>query len=203
MLRLGHITQVLVVRADNPAADLPAFIAGLRAGRERVFYGAGSSGNLLPSATLTRHLNADAEVVTYRSPPQALTDLIAGRFPFMFIDLSAAMGAIRGGQVRPLAISSHRPSPNLPGVPSLNTVVPDFAFETWFGMYLPAGAPAAIVTRLGGAVREVLSREEVWARLAPMGFERSTGSAEELAVTTAADVARWRVAARDLAIEPE
>ena len=203
VLRLGHITQVLVVRADNPAQDLAGLVRNLRAAGGRVLYGSGSSGNLLPMASLLRHIGVEHEAVTYRSPPQALTDLIAGQIGMMFIDLSAAMGAIRGGQVRALAISSHRPSPNLPGVPSLDTVVPGFSFETWFGMYLPANAPAPIVARLGQATREVLARPETWARLAPMGFEQSTGSAEDLAATTAADVERWRVAVRNLGIEPE
>jgi tripartite-type tricarboxylate transporter receptor subunit TctC len=203
VLRLGHITQVLVVRADHPAGDLAAFVAHLRGATGRLFYGSGSSGNLLPAASLLRHAGAEAQLVTYRSPPQALTDLIGGQIGFMFIDLSAAMGAIRAGTVRALAISSTRPSPNLPGIPSLATVMPDFGFETWFGMYLPANAPPAIVARLAEATHAVLERPEVWARLAPMGFERSAGNAAELARTTAADVARWRRAVQELGIEPE
>lgn len=203
VLRLGHITQVLVVRADHPARDLDGLVAWVRAAQRPVLYGSGSSGNLLPAASLLRHLGSDNEAITYRSPPQALTDLIGGRFPFMFIDLSAAMASIRGGQVRAISISSHRPSANLPGVPSLNAVVPNFSFETWFGMYLPAGTPAPIVTRLGQATSTVLGRDDVWARLSPMGFERSTGNAADLAAITASDVARWRQAVRDLGIEPQ
>lgn len=203
VLRLGHITQVLVVRADHPARDLDGLVAWVRAAQRPVLYGSGSSGNLLPAASLLRHVGIESEAVSYRSPPQALTDLIGGRFPFMFIDLSAAMPSIRGGQVRPIAISSHRPSANLPGVPGLNTVVPNFSFETWFGMYLPARTPAAIVARLGDATNAVLGRDEVWARLSPMGFERSTGSAADLAAITAADVALWRQAVQDLGITPE
>jgi tripartite-type tricarboxylate transporter receptor subunit TctC len=203
VLRLGHITQVLVVRADHPAQDLAGFVAQLRGGAGPLFYGSGSSGNLLPMASLLRHLGVEAQLVTYRSPPQALTDLIGGRTGFMFIDLSAAMGAIRAGTVRALAISSNRPSPNLPGTPSLSTVVPGFDFETWFGMYLPAGAPPAIAAKLAEATRGVLERPEVWTRLVPMGFERSAGSAEELARLTESEVARWRVAVRELGIEPE
>jgi hypothetical protein len=106
VLRLGHITQVLVVRAEHPAQDLPGLARQLRTATEPVLYGSGSSGNLLPAASLLRHLGVQGEVVTYRSPPLALPDLIAGRFGFMFIDLSAAIGAIRNGQLRALAISS-------------------------------------------------------------------------------------------------
>ncbi len=203
VLRLGHITQVLVVRADFPAADLAGFVAHLRANSGRLFWGSGSSGNLITSATMLRHLGVQASMVTYRSPPQALTDLLAGQVQFMFIDLSAGIGAIRGNAVRALAISSDRASPNLPGVPSISTVVPGFQFETWFGMYLPTGTPAAIVEALGTATRTVLERPDIQARLAPMGFEQSIGSAAELGATTAAEVARWRVAVRELGIEPE
>ncbi|MCX7931809.1 MAG: tripartite tricarboxylate transporter substrate binding protein [Rhodovarius sp.] len=203
VLRLAHITQVLVVRSDHPARDLPGLAAWIRAQQQPILYGSGSSGNLLPAATMLRHLGVRSEAVSYRSPPQALTDLIGGRFPFMFVDLSAGMGAIRGGQVRALAISSHRPSPHLPGVPSLHVLVPEFSFETWFGMFLPAGTPAPIVNRLAEATTAVMQREDVWARLSAMGFERSMGSAQELAQLTVADVARWRQAVRELGIEPE
>jgi tripartite-type tricarboxylate transporter receptor subunit TctC len=203
VLRVGHITQVLVVRADHPAGDLLGFVAHLRNPGGPLFYGSGSSGNLLPMASLLRHVGAEAQLVTYRSPPQALTDLLGGRTSMMFIDLSAGIGAIRAGSIRALAISSHRPSPNLPGVPSLAAVIPGFSFETWFGMYLPAGAPPAVVQKLAETTRAVLARPEVQARLAPMGFEESLGSAEELARLTESEVARWRVAVRELGIEPE
>lgn len=203
VLRLCHITQVLVVRTEHPAQDLSGLARQLCAAPGPIFYGSGSSGNLLPAASLLRHLGVRGEVVTYRSPPFALPDLIAGRLDFMFIDCSAAIGAIRGGTLRALATSSHRPSANLPGLPSLNTIVPDFSFETWFGMYLPARAPAGIVARLGQTTRKVLEHETTWARLSSMDFEQSMGGAEELAVTTAAEVARWRAAVRELGIEPE
>jgi tripartite-type tricarboxylate transporter receptor subunit TctC len=203
VLRLGHITQVLVVRADHPARDLDGFVTYLKGNPGRMNYGSGSSGNLLPMASLLRHVGAEAQMVTYRSPPQALTDLIAGQIGFMCIDLSAGIGAIRAGTVRALAISSSRPSPHLPGVPSMAAVMPGFNFETWFGMYLPANAPPAIVARLAEATRGVLEKPETWTRLGPMGFEQSMGDAAELARTTAIDLARWREVVQQLGIEPE
>jgi tripartite-type tricarboxylate transporter receptor subunit TctC len=203
VMRLAHITQVLVVRADHPARDLGGFLAWLREAPKPVQWGQGSSGNLYPAAALLRHLGIANEMISYRSPPQALTDLIGGRFPFMFVDLSAGIGAIRGGQIRPLAISSHRPSPHLPGVPTLDAAVPGFSFETWFGVYLPAGTPSAVVERLAAALRTVMAREEVWARLSPMGFEASPGSAADLLATTRAEIARWQAAVRDFGIDQQ
>ena len=190
--RLGHIAQVLVVHPSVPAQTAVEFVAWLRANPGRNF-AAASSGNLAPAAFLVKRLGLDVQSVTYRSPPQALTDVMAGSVPFMFIDMSAVLGHVRVGAVRALAVTSARPSILLPEVPPLAaTVLPGFELLTWFGLYAPAGLPEPMVARLNAEARAALARPEVVQRLIGMGFEPQSSTPEELRDFTRSEIEKWR-----------
>ena len=200
---LGHIAQVLVVRADSPYRDVAALVAAARANPGRLNYGQGSSGNLLPAATLVKRLGLDVARVNYRSPPQAMAEVLSGQVQFMFIDVSAALGQIRSGALRALAVSSAAESPLLPGVPPIASVLPDFELLTWFAMYLPAGTPAAVAASLGDAARKALADPAVARKLSEMGFETYTGTPAQLAAFTRGEVDKWKGLVAETGIEQE
>jgi tripartite-type tricarboxylate transporter receptor subunit TctC len=190
--RLAHIAQVLVVHPSVPAQTAQEFVGWLRANPGKNFASA-SSGNLAPAAFLVKRLGLEAQGVTYRSPPQALTDVMAGVVPFMFIDMSAVLGHVRAGAVRALAVTSAMPSALLPEVPSLaSTVLPGFELLTWMGLYGPAGLPGPMVARLNTEARAALARPEVIQRLLAMGFEAQSSTPEELAEFTRSEIEKWR-----------
>jgi tripartite-type tricarboxylate transporter receptor subunit TctC len=201
--KLGHIAQVLVVKADAPYRDVAALVAAARANPGKLNYGQGSSGNLLPSATLAKRLGVDIARVNYRSPPQAMAEVLSGQIQFMFIDTSASLGQIRAGALRPLAISAARESALLPGVPPIAQILPGFDLSTWFAMYVPAGTPAGIVEALNAAVRKALADPAVAKKLAGMGFEVYASSPAELAAFTADEVAKWKGLVAETGIEQE
>ena len=200
---LGHIAQVLVVRADSPYRDVAALVAAARANPGRLNYGQGSSGNLLPAATLVKRLGLDVARVNYRSPPQAMAEVLSGQVQFMFIDVSAALGQIRSGALRALAVSSAAESPLLPGVPPIASVLPGFELLTWFAMYLPAGTPAAVAASLGDAARKALADPAVARKLSEMGFETYTGTPAQLAAFTRGEVEKWKGLVAETGIEQE
>lgn len=190
--RLAHIAQVLVVHPSVPAQTVQEFVAWLRANPGKNF-AAASSGNLAPAAFLVKRLGLEAQGVTYRSPPQALTDVMAGVVPFMFIDMSAVLGHVRAGAVRALAVTSATPSALLPEVPSLAaTVLPGFELLTWMGLYGPAGLPEAMVNRLNAEARAALARPEIIQRLLAMGFEVQSSTPAELTEFTRSEIEKWR-----------
>jgi tripartite-type tricarboxylate transporter receptor subunit TctC len=190
--RLAHIAQVLVVHPSVPAQTVQEFVAWLRANPGKNFASA-SSGNLAPAAFLVKRLGREAQGVTYRSPPQALTDVMAGVVPFMFIDMSAVLGHVRAGAVRALAVTSATPSALLPEVPSLAaTVLPGFELLTWMGLYGPAGLAEAMVNRLNAEARAALARPEIVQRLLAMGFEAQSSTPAELGEFTRSEIEKWR-----------
>ncbi len=190
--RLAHIAQVLVVHPSVPAQTVQEFVAWLRANPGKNFASA-SSGNLAPAAFLVKRLGLEAQGVTYRSPPQALTDVMTGVVPFMFIDMSAVLGHVRAGAVRALAVTSATPSALLPEVPPLAaTVLPGFELLTWMGLYGPAGLPEAMVNRLNAEARAALARPEIIQRLLAMGFEARSSTPAELGEFNRSEIEKWR-----------
>jgi tripartite-type tricarboxylate transporter receptor subunit TctC len=183
---------VLVVHPSVPAQTVQEFVAWLRANPGKNFASA-SSGNLAPAAFLVKRLGLEAQGVTYRSPPQALTDVMAGVVPFMFIDMSAVLGHVRAGAVRALAVTSATPSALLPEVPPLAaTVLPGFELLTWMGLYGPAGLPEAMVNRLNAEARAALARPEIIQRLLAMGFEARSSTPAELGEFNRSEIEKWR-----------
>jgi len=199
--RLAHIAQVLVVHPSVPAQTVQEFVAWLRANPGKNFASA-SSGNLAPAAFLVKRLGLEAQGVTYRSPPQALTDVMAGVVPFMFIDMSAVLGHVRAGAVRALAVTSATPSALLPEVPPLAaTVLPGFELLTWMGLYGPAGLPEAMVNRLNAEARAALARPEIIQRLLAMGFEARSSTPAELGEFNRSEIEKWRGLVAETAME--
>jgi tripartite-type tricarboxylate transporter receptor subunit TctC len=201
--RMGAIAQVMVVNNEVPAKTVAEFVAWVKANKDKAFYAQGSSGNLIPGAALSERLGLGMTQVSFRSPPQALVDVIGGRVPMMFVDMSAGLGQIRAGQVRAIAVSAKTPSRLLPNVPPLADTLPGFELTTWFGLYAPKGTPAAIIAALNKAARDGLSRPEFQAKMAETGFELESSTPEELHAFTLAEIDKWAALVKEAKIEAQ
>jgi tripartite-type tricarboxylate transporter receptor subunit TctC len=201
--RMGSIAQVMVVNNDVPARTVAEFVAWVKGNKDKAFYAQGSSGNLIPSAALSQRLNLGMTQVSFRSPPQALVDVIGGRVPMMFVDMSAGLGQIKSGAVRAVAVSSKAPSRLLPDVPPLASTLPGFELTTWFGLYAPKGTPAPIIAALNRAARDGLARPELQAKMAETGFELESSTPEELHAFTVAEIDKWAALVKEAKIEAQ
>jgi tripartite-type tricarboxylate transporter receptor subunit TctC len=179
------------------------FVAFAKQNTGKLFYGSGTAGNIIPSRVLSDRLGLGMTNVAYKSPPQALTDVIAGRLAMMAADASAVIGHIKSGAVRPLAVTSARESPILPGVPPLADTLPGFELIVFFGLYTPRGTDPAIIQSLYAAARGAAEREDFKSRLALQGFEVRTSSPAELGAFTAREIEKWAELVREAKIEPE
>ena len=200
---LGTIPQVLVVHPSVPATNMAEFIAYAKQNPGKLFYASGTAGNIIPSRILSDRLGLGMTNVSYKSPPQALTDVVGGRVAMMAVDISAVLGQIRGGSVRPLAVTSLQESPVLPGVPPLAATLPDFELIVFFGLYAPKGTDPAIVQTLYQAARAAAEREDFKRGLAAQGFDVRTSSPAELAAFTAREIDRWGQMVKEAKIDPE
>jgi tripartite-type tricarboxylate transporter receptor subunit TctC len=203
VIGLGTIPQVIVVHPSVPATTMAQFIEYARQNRGKLFYASGTAGNIIPSRILSDRLDLGMTNIAYKSPPQALTDVMAGRVAMMAVDASAVLGQIRGGAVRPLAVTSLKESPVLPGVPPLAQTLPGFELIVFFGLYVPKGTDPAIVQALYQAARGAAEREDLKRNLAGQGFELQTSSPSELAAFTAREIDRWAQFVREAKIDPE
>jgi len=203
VIGLGTIPQVVVVHPSIPAKNMAEFIAYAKQNRGKLFYASGTAGNIIPSRILSDRLGLGMTNVSYKSPPQALTDVVAGRVPVMAVDVSAVLGQIRGGSVRPLAVTSSKESPVLPGVPPLADTLPGFELIVFFGLYVPKGTDPAIIQALYQAARAAAEREDFKRSLVSQGFEIRTSTPAELAAFSAREIERWAQMVKEAKIDPE
>jgi tripartite-type tricarboxylate transporter receptor subunit TctC len=179
------------------------FIAYAKQNQGKLFYGSGTAGNIIPMRILSDRLGLGMTNVAYKSPPQALTDVVAGRMSAMAVDVSAVLGQIRGGSVRALAVTSSREAAVLPGVPPLADTIPGFELQVFFGLYVPKGTDPAVIQALYQATRAAADRDDLKRNLTNQGFDvRVTGPAEFAAYTTS-EINRWAQMVKEAKIDPE
>jgi tripartite-type tricarboxylate transporter receptor subunit TctC len=203
VIGLGTIPQVIVVHPGVPAKSMAEFIAYAKQNPGKLFYASGTAGNIIPSRILSDRLGLGMSNVAYKSPPQALTDVVAGRVPMMTVDVSAVLGQIKGNAVRPLAVTSAKESPVLPGVPPLAETLPGFELEVFFGLYAPKGTDAAIIQTLYRAAHAAAEREDFKRAMTGQGFDVRTSTSSELAAFSAREIDRWAAFVKEAKIDPE
>jgi tripartite-type tricarboxylate transporter receptor subunit TctC len=136
--------------------------------------------------------------VPYKGAPPAITDLASGRAQVMFSTMPAAMGSIKGGLVKPIAVSSPARAATLPDVPTVaESGVPGYEPAYWYGVFVPAATPKDIVARLADAVGESVQSPDVGASLANQGASSASMRPQEFAQYVKAEAAKWGKVVRD------
>lgn len=160
-----------VVRADSPARNLRDLLAMAR--QRPLDYASSGAGTVprLGAELLFRRL-AGVEVQHVAFPPaQAVTAVVSGHVPMAVVALPTAMGLIRGGQMRALAVGSAQRDPTLPEVPTVaEQGFPGFDVGAWNGLFAPRGFDPAGAARIEAACTEVLSTPALRGRLAAAGL---------------------------------
>jgi tripartite-type tricarboxylate transporter receptor subunit TctC len=112
--------------------------------------------------------------VPYKGGAPAMLALVSGEVDFLFAEALLAAPQIKAGKVRALAVTTAKPSPTFPDLPTMNAMLAGFVADNWFAIYAPAGTPREIVAAINAAVRSALETKAVRAlfeqdALAPVG----------------------------------
>ncbi|HZE59798.1 MAG TPA: tripartite tricarboxylate transporter substrate binding protein [Burkholderiales bacterium] len=191
---------VLVVNANSKYESLADLVAAARKDPGAVTYASPGNGTVshLAGEQLQRAAVVKLTHVPYKGASQALTDTLGGQVQSFMSSVPSALGQLRGGKLRALAVTSAKRSPELPAVPTVaESGYPGFEASTWYGLLAPAGTPAPIVARLNAEVNRVLATPEVRGRLASEGGDTLGGSPERFAAFLAAEHAKWGRAVRE------
>jgi tripartite-type tricarboxylate transporter receptor subunit TctC len=129
--------------------------------------------------------------VPYRGASPAVQDLIGGHVQVMFGNIPSAIGHVRSGNLRALAVTTVTRSPALPGVPSIAETVPGYEAYSWFSIMVPAGTPAPVVQRINQDTNTVLAMAEVRDRLLDLGATPAGGTPEACARFLDAEIEKW------------
>ena len=197
--------DIMLVNPSVPAKTLAEFIAYAKANPGKLTVsssGVGSPGHV--SGELLKMMAGIEMVhVPYRSAGLALTDLLAGQVQVGFPSLPSAIGYVRAGTLRALAVTTATRSQALPDVTSVGEFVPGYEASGWFGVGAPKATPAEIVEKLNKEVNAALHDPKMKARLADLGGEPLTGSPAELAKMIADETEKWGKVIKFAGIKPQ
>jgi tripartite-type tricarboxylate transporter receptor subunit TctC len=142
--------------------------------------------------------------VPYKSNPLAITDLLGKQIDLMITDMSTGVPQVKGGKLRALGVSTAKPSPMLPGVPTIAEAgVPGYDMGYWFAAYVPAGTPDADVQRLREMLVKATASPAAQAFFDASGSEAYTTTSKELADFQAAETQKWGKVIKAAGIEAE
>jgi len=200
---IGAAPNVLVVHPSLPVNTLGEFIAYLKANPGKVHYGSSGVGSTLHlSMELFKSMtHVDIVHVPYKGGALALNDLLGGHVQAMCDNIQGQLAAIRGGRVRPLAVTWSRRVAQLPDVPTFaESGLPGFEIGPWYGVCAPAGVPKAIVARLDAVAAQALAASDLRQRLAEQGIEPRPMSPAEFAGFIRSESVRWAKAVKDAGV---
>ncbi len=196
---VARVLVFLVVRSENPSADWPAFLADLKANPGRRSFGSPGNGSSphLAGEMMKSQTGSFAVHVPYRGAAPALTDLLGGQLDFLF-DPGIGIPHIKAGRLRLLAVGSPKRSPLFPDVPTLDERgLKGFDADTVFGLYAPAGTPAAAVSRVNAEVNRILGTPPMQERILALGGVPAPMSPAEFGAKAAEDSRRFGAVIRE------
>jgi tripartite-type tricarboxylate transporter receptor subunit TctC len=195
-----------MVRNEAPYKTVKELVAAAKAAPGTLAYASGGIGGShhLSGALFESAAGIDMIHAPYKSGAAGATDLMGGQVQLMFEQMYAAMPSIKGGRLRPLAITSARRSPLLPDVPTMAEAgFPAVEVLNWQGIVGPKGLSADVVATLNLAGNKALQDPEQRELMLGQGNEIAGGSPQDFATLIAAERPRWAKVVKAARIEPE
>jgi len=200
-----RVPNVLEVNPAVPVHAVPELIAYAKANPGKLSSASAGIGTAshLAGQLFNRMTGAGLQHVPYRGDGPAMVDLVGGQVQIGFATMTASIGFIRAGKLRPLAVTTVQRSEALPGVPSVSEFVPGYEASSWFGVAAPAGTPAEIVDRLNAEINAGLADPTIKARLDDMGGMPLAGSPADFGKLIAEETEKWGKVIREAGIKAE
>ena len=191
--------SLMSVSSELPIKTLKEFVDYARKEGEAVTFSSGGNGSSshLAGEYLNLIANLKMRHVPYKDVQQALGDVAAQRVTVMISNLPPAMALVRGGKLRPIAVTTKTRARALPDVPTMVEAGINFEQTVWFGLFAPAGTPAAIVERLNKEVADILRDPTFAEKLIATGGTPLINSPTEMKSFVALEVDKWVKVARD------
>ena len=206
-LTLVAVTPMLVaVPKNSPYNSLQDLLKAAKQSPGKLTFGSGGQGTVqyMGAELFAQGAGIKMLHVPYKSGGPFIQAIMAGEIDMGFGNLPALSPHVKSGMVKPLAITSSSRNPAYPEVPTIAEVaVKGYESYEWNGMFVPAGTPADITTRLHAAIRDVLAMPEVKARFDALGSRIVASSPEEFRKYLAAERVRWAETVKAAGIKKE
>jgi len=201
--RVAVFTSIIVVNPSLPVKNMQELVAYGKA--NELSLATGNASGVVMSETLARQVGWQKLLrVPFKSNPQAMTEVIAGRVQSMFTDIAAASAQLKAGTLRPIVVTSKQRSALMPDLPTIaETAVADYDLSGWIGLFAPAGTPRPIVEKLNAEVTKALSAPDVRQKLLDLGAEPSPMAVNDYAAWVQQEVNKWTKLVKEAGIQPE
>jgi tripartite-type tricarboxylate transporter receptor subunit TctC len=203
---VASLPQILVANPELPANTVAELIALAKAKPDLLSYasvGNGSPGHLAGELFKLR-TGTQMTHIPYRGGGPAVTDVVAGQVPLLWVSIPAAAQFIKAGKLKALGVSTHKRSAAFPDVPTIQELgIADFEVDSWYAMFVPAKTPKPIVDKLNRSLNTALSDPVVREKLLAQGAEAAGGTTKALSKIVSAELPKWAKLVRDARIKAE
>ncbi|MFC7474701.1 Bug family tripartite tricarboxylate transporter substrate binding protein [Dankookia sp. GCM10030260] len=206
ILHLANVGNIVVVNPALPIHSLAELVAYAKANPGRLSYGSPGIGSSvhLSGELFSQAAGIEMVHVPYRGGGPALADLVAGNIQLMFGNASSTLPFVRGGSVRPLAVTAATRQAYAPDLPTITeSGYPGFAVVEWYAMIGPAGMPPAVTARINREIMAIVGTPEGRAKLLDLGAEVVGGTPAEFGAFLRADLIRTEALIRGANIKAE
>ena len=194
---IGSFPLILVVSSTLPIHSVRELIAWAKANPEKSNYGASATPFQLAAELFNQKTGTKFAHIPYKSSGESVNAVMSGQVTMTIMDPPPAIGPLKSGKARGLAVTGAARHPNWPELPTLAEAgIPDVEIRLFTGFLAPNGTPAAIVNRLQHEVARVVKLPEIRERLDVMAIDPSGNTPEEFRKIIAADIAKWTAVAR-------
>jgi tripartite-type tricarboxylate transporter receptor subunit TctC len=200
--RLGQFPYILVIDPALKAKNVGELLALAKHKPGSLSFAYANALGQLAGEMFKRRAGIDIQAVPYKSSPEGITDVVAGRVSMMFTDMTPALPLTKSGQLRALATITPDLSALFSELPSMQEQGLDFRnLSAWTGLFAPKNAPQEVVEKLSESLRQILADPAVRQRLAEIGFEAQWIAPKEFAERLAADIELWATLTKEAGIE--
>ena len=194
---------VMVVSSSFPTKTLPEFIAYAKANPGKINMASAGNGSVPHVAGELFKMMTGVEMLHVPYRGSYFSDLLGGQVQVVFTPLPAAMGYIRAGTLRALAVTTATRSDALSGIPTVGDFVPGYEASSWQGVGAPESTPAEIIDKLNREINSVVADPKMKARLAELGGTPLAGSPAEFGKLISAETEKWAKVVKFAGIKPE
>jgi tripartite-type tricarboxylate transporter receptor subunit TctC len=200
-----RVPNVVEVNPSLEVKSLPELIAYAKANPGKLSFASAGIGTAshLAGQLFNGMAGVSIQHVPYRGDGPAMVDLIGGQVQVGFATMTASIGHIRAGRLRPLAVTTVQHSDALPGIPSVSEFIPGFEASSWFGVAAPKATPPEIIELLNREINAGLADATLKSRLNDMGGMLLTGSAADWGKLIVNETDKWGKVIRSAGIKAE
>lgn len=186
---------VYSVHPSLPVTNMKQLVALAKAKPGSIHFGSGGAGGAshLGTELLKHMMGIDMTHVPYKGTGPALTAMMSGEIQMQLIGASSIVPVMKTGRLRVLAVAGGKRSPAMPEVPTvIESGIPGYVFDVWYGMLAPGKTPRAIVNRLNAEMNKALKNPQLIQRFAAAGLDAAGGTPEAFEKLIRSEIPRWR-----------